>query len=241
MRQAARRGAEAVPSLRTFLLLSMANIPVERKSGLPPWAWIAGLLGLLLLGALLLSQCNNEDDATGDTAVVVDDGEVSTAGEFDEDLAAGSGAGTDAAANGAVGSTTGAATGAAFTTIDDLNTSLDDTAAGAGSLNGRAVTLTDVPVTSVVGDSTFYVGTGQGRVLVVLNELGESETGAGGTDGRYDVDEGDVVSLRGRLTSYAPTVRGLSTLSAADRAEVERRRYVIVTEQGGLSGADVNR
>ena len=197
----------------------MANIPVERndRSGLPWWAWLLGLLALLLLGSLLFRGCDNEDtEATEDDMAVVDDSGVSTAGDFD-DSAAG--------------------TGAAFSTLDDLNTGLNDTAAAAGSLNDRVVTMTDVEVTSVVGDSTFYVGTGDERVLVVLQDEGEQAQGAAGSDGAYNVDTGDRVTVRGRIQSYRAGMRGLSAIGDEDRALAERRRYVVVTDPGGLSSS----
>lgn len=215
----------------------MANIPVERSGGLPWWAWLLGLLALLLIGALVLSQCNDDEGVDTDVAVVSEDG-VSTAGDFDDDAmdtdtTGDAGAMADDAMD-SDGTVTAGATGAAITSLADLNRLMNDTAAG--DLNGRAVTLTDVAVSNVVGDSTFFVGTGADRVLVVLENLGESQTGDGtGSDGVFNVDTGDRVTLNGRLERFSGTMRGLSGLTAADRTATEGRRYVVVTRRDGLS------
>ncbi len=207
----------------------MANIPVERSGGgVPWWAWLLGLLALLLIGAALLRGCDDDTDST-DVAVVDDTG-VSSAGTLDDGTATGDGS--------AAGTTAGAvATGDTFSSLDDLNVALNDGAASSASLAGRMVTLTDVEVTSVVGDSTFYVGTGNDRVLVVLQDEGEQAAGAAGSDGRYNVDTGDRVTVRGRVQSYQAGMRGLGALGAEDVTLVERRRYVVVTDPGGLSSA----
>lgn len=210
----------------------MANIPVERSGGgLPWWAWLLGLLALLLIGALVLSRCNADDDTAAD-AVVVDDDGVSTAGDFDDGAMATDATDTTGAMmDGAMGAS--GATGAAITSLADLNRMMNDTAAG--DLAGRNVTLTDVAVSNVVGDSTFFVGTGADRVLVVLENLGEGETGAGGSDGVFNVDTGDTVTLNGRLERFAGSMRGMSGLTDADRSSAEGRRYVVVTRRNGLS------
>lgn len=301
----------------------MANIPVERSDGgLPWWAWLLGLLALLLIGSLLLSQCDNEEDDVVETDVTVVDDDVSTAGDFtdldlsdvyvtrvvgdntffvsptrggtdetlvyiEEEATPGTATegrydvtegqhlsitgtmastpadltpwgltadqattvgdqyvratsltvldaatGADAMGGDAAGAT--GAAGGAITSLADLNRMMNDTAAG--NLAGRSVTLTNVAVSNVVGDSTFFLGTGADRVLVVLENLGESESGDGtGSDGVFNVDDGDTITLNGRVERYSGTMRGMSGLTAADRSAAEGRRYVVVTKRDGLS------
>ncbi|HEX9950339.1 MAG TPA: hypothetical protein VGB53_01100 [Rubricoccaceae bacterium] len=213
----------------------MATIPVEKKSGTPLWMW---LLPLLLLAALLFYFLSRDNNDTEESAATDPAGQVDTAGSggasagnggTDDALgAAGTGANAPAADGGA------GAGGAAITTLADLDRALDGSATG-GSLDGRPVRLGDARVTSVVGDSAFYVGTGTDRVLVILANVGEEETGAGSADGVFDVNEGDLVGLTGELKSYTRGMRGMSQLDAADQTEVGTRGYVVVTRPNGLT------
>ncbi len=233
----------------------MATIPVEKKAATPVWMW---LLPLLLLGALLLyfltrdtdDRDTADRDAAADTTVVmtgpaadgpgpdaldpdnVDGPDAATATGAAAGAAAGTAAGAAANAPAADGGV--AADGAAVTSLADLDRLLDDTASARGQLDGRPVTLADARVTSVVGDSAFYVGTGADRVLVVLANVGESERGTDGSDGLFNVDTGDLVGLTGELKSYAAGMRGSGQLAGADRTEAGTRRYVVVTRPNGL-------
>ena len=120
------------------------------------------------------------------------------------------------------------ATDGAITSLADLESMLGPDAAG------REVNLTGVPVSALAGDSTFYVGTAPNRVLVVLEDLGESESGTGtGADGRFNVDEGDTVSIRGTVRAFDPAMRGTSSLADPDRTEAQGRRYVVVVDRAG--------
>ncbi len=57
------------------------------------------------------------------------------------------------------------------TTSEEVVAKLTDiTDPGDGSLTGRRVELTEVRVQSVTGDVTFWVGSDEERVLVVINE-----------------------------------------------------------------------
>lgn len=103
---------------------------------------------------------------------------------------------------------------------------------------GRRVEISDATVLTVNGDSTFYVGAGGKRFLVALSGLGESQSGPGdGSDGRFNIDAGQRISLRGTVTAFdgaSPVFRGLS---AADRADATTRgAFVNVTR-----AADVTR
>lgn len=122
----------------------------------------------------------------------------------------------------------GAASTGPITTLAALNEAMT------GTGTGRTVRLSDVRVASLAGDSTFYVGTGAERVLVVLEDLGESQSGPGtGADGAFNVDAGDTVSLTGEVMAFRPKMRGTSALPDADRTEAERRRHVVVVNSRG--------
>ena len=119
------------------------------------------------------------------------------------------------------------APGGAITSLADLESMGADAA-------GREVNLTGVPVSALAGDSTFYIGTAPNRVLVVLEDLGESQSGPGtGADGRFNVDNGDTVSIRGTVRAFDPAMRGTSSLADADRTEAMGRRYVVVVDRAG--------
>lgn len=101
---------------------------------------------------------------------------------------------------------------------------------------GRSVELADATVLSVVGDSTFYVGSGGKRFLVALSQLGESQSGPGdGSDGVFKIEAGQRISLRGTVRAFdtaSPVFRGLS---AADRTDATTRgAFVNVTRAADL-------
>ena len=100
------------------------------------------------------------------------------------------------------------------------------------ALIGREVRLTGLVVPALTGDSTFYVSSAEDpsrRVLVVLERLGEVGTGGrGGEDGRYEVNEGDVIDLRGtvaEMTSEEAAAWGVpAEAGAGERVYVRARR-----------------
>ena len=152
----------------------MAEIPVEKKGGIPWWVWL--LLALLLL-ALLFWLLNDDDDE-----VVVDDtDEAALVADPDDD---GLPEVTDAA-------------GAVLTSLALIASTSD------GSLEGREVNLTGVRAGSVPEDAGFWLipaegGTDQDRVWVVLEEVRTPNTPI---EGRVDVDEGDLVDVVGVMRS----------------------------------------
>lgn len=156
----------------------MAEIPVERKGGIPWWVWL--LLALLLLALLWWLLVDDDDEVavvdTGAPAVVETDGGALPA----ETAAAGAAAGA-AAADGPI-------------TDLALIASRSD-----GSLDGRPVRLTGVRAGSVPEDAGFWLipaagDTQRDRVWVVLEEVRTPNTPI---EGRVDVDEGDVVDVVG--------------------------------------------
>lgn len=102
---------------------------------------------------------------------------------------------------------------------------------------GRRVEIDDATVLTVNGDSTFYVGAAGKRFLVALSGLGESQSGPGdGSDGRFNIDVGQRISLRGTVTAFdaaSPVFRGLS---AADRTDATTRgAFVNVTRAADVT------
>ena len=109
----------------------------------------------------------------------------------------------------------------------------------AGDAAGMMTELDDVRVTALAGDSTFYIGDGAQRVLVVLESLGESEVGPGdGSDGVFDVNVGDEVDMSGTVRAFTRGMRGTATLAESDQAEAERRRFVVVVDDRGSFSKD---
>ncbi len=187
----------------------MANIPVERTGGTPWWLWLLGLLlliGLIWFLADLFSDDEDEVDDLGEDVEVFDDG-------IDDDLD------TDM--------------------VEELpmNGALTSLAmlANADELIGREVDLEGVRVTSLAGDSTFFVtqpSTGSDRqALVVLEGLGEWRNGPGdGSDGAYDINVGNVLDIEGEIVRYNPGAPGTSQLAGADAERVLREGIYIRAE-----------
>lgn len=110
--------------------------------------------------------------------------------------------------------------------ITDLTTILN--VADRSTLTGREVQLTGVPVGEVVGDRTFYVGSGDQRVFVVLDEV--ATPGQPGVEGRYDVTTGQTINLSGSVqpaSAIPGEIEGLpagaDTVIRAQRLEITSR------------------
>lgn len=152
----------------------MADIPIEKKSN-PWWLWLLGLLLLGALGFFLYDALDAEDydnmDTEPETAVVVADPEA-------EAILPASG------------------------TLTDLDIFLRVQEPSA--YTGRAVDFDGVYVPRVPGDSVFFINTPSqgidGRLLAVLEGLGEQQVGDGtGSDGRYNIDADERISLTGTI------------------------------------------
>lgn len=198
----------------------MANIPVEHKSGA---AWLPWLIGLLVVGGLIwlvAELFDNEPDADElagmeDNVGVIDDVELGD----DADMAL-----TDPNE---------------LYDYDYAAAPLDGTTStdASGTMEGREVDFEMARVLNVVGDSAFYIGADDNRrVLVVLAGLGESELGAEGTDGRFNVDVGDTVSISGEVVRFQDGMPGTYSLSDADRQRMlERPLFVRVNSASDIS------
>ena len=112
---------------------------------------------------------------------------------------------------------------------DEVATGLAMLEGDLAAMAGQSIALDNVRVTSVTGDSTFTVGDGDQRTVVVLESLGEGESGPGdGSDGVYDVNDGDTVTINGTVRAFQRGMRGTSDLDETNQAAAEARRYVIV-------------
>lgn len=161
----------------------MARIPVEKKNGGTPWwAWLLGLLLLAGLIWLLVSLFDGDDEDY--TSVPADTTETYT--DYDT---------TDAMGT----------TGGTITSVSTLANG------NATDLAGRQFELSDMRVESVEDDQLFWVtpadaGTGQGsgeRFLVSLRE--QLTPDQPGTEGRYDITEGQIVTINGSVREINET------------------------------------
>lgn len=193
----------------------MADIPVERRSGGGWWKWLLGL-ALLALVIWLVAELANTEEGVDET--------VEDPTEQTEEQPIG-----EATPGGAEGPITSLA---AITTT-----------ANQEDVVGRDVRLSNLNVTSVVGDGAFYVSADNDdeQVLVVLDEGTQVETGdagadtGAGSDGQINVNEGQAIStLEGaveRMDEAALSERGLDNTQAADEA------FYIQAERISISSA----
>jgi hypothetical protein len=198
----------------------MANIPVEPKSGA---AWLPWLIGIIVLGGLIwlvAELFDNEPDA--DELAGLED----NVGVIDD---------VDLSADDADGTLRDAEALFAYMADPVVVT------ADADGMEGRTVEFETARVLELVGDSAFYIGTDENRrALVVLAGLGESQAGAGGSDGRFNIDEGDVVSVNGTVTRFEDGAPGTYLLPDADRERMlERPLYIRVNDPSDVSGDNI--
>lgn len=166
----------------------MAEIPVERKSGMPWWVW--ALLALLALLALIWIFSDDDEaeraavDGTG--PVVADQVAVNPNEAAIEPATEGAvnqaGIGQQADGQAGSGPITDLST---ITGTNDIRT-----------LAGREVQLSNVTVQDVVGDRTFWVGSSADqRAFIVLNE--QPTPNRPGVEGRYNVTKGQIINVNG--------------------------------------------
>ena len=153
----------------------MAEIPIERKSGIPWWVWL--LLALVAIALLIYMFTGEEDEreAIDTTPAVVAPVDGTAQPALD---------GTDMATG----------------PITDLTMLAGG--ANLASMVGRPVQLSNVQVQDVVGDRTFWVGpSASNRVLVVLDE--KMSASQPGVEGRYDVTTGQTVNVSGMIQNVS--------------------------------------
>lgn len=186
----------------------MANIPVEKTGSGTPW-WL-WLLGLLLLALLIWFLIGAFDD--DDEVAVVDP--VETVDPVEP-------------------------------AVEGPITSIAELADGRNMI-GREVDLDDIRVITLTGDSSFFAGAGadaavDAGALVVLQGMNESESlppPPTGTDGMYNVDEGDTVSIEGVITAFDETTPDYADLPAADRDRAMRSGVYINATSVDAAGPD---
>jgi hypothetical protein len=114
--------------------------------------------------------------------------------------------------------------------MDDEITSFAGLAGGT-ALIGREVDLEDMNVVALTGDSSFVVGPGTSvddAALVVLTDMGEWRVGPGdGSDGQYDVNEGNTLDLEGTIRAFDQSTPDYAQLSDVDRERAMRQGVYI--------------
>lgn len=177
----------------------MAEIPVQKKSGVPWWVWL--ILAALIAAVLIWIFTADDTAQDADVAATSADTEM----QMSDPLT-----GNAEAADGS---------SEAFT---DLGTLL---AASQGDLTGRNVDLTDVEVESLEGDMSFYIGSDErNRMLVVFEQVPTPRTA---TEGRLDVNEGDRVSLVGMITEVGDLPEAVSTKLGDERVVILARQLSV--------------
>lgn len=215
----------------------MAEIPIERKGGLPWWAWLLGLLALLLLIIFMMRGCD-------DRAVGVNDnnnanGNRTSSGAMNANNANVSGASGNANAQvGGAGSANANAQGSAQVNV--VGGPLTDiasfvSASDKASFVGRNAQLTGVEVQRVLSDRAFTVGPNRGQELYVILD---DSLNSGGAEKRVAVKAGQKLTLSGPLTK-PPTGEiaaeqnkpGALKLSAAEASEMKQQQVYLHANQ----------
>lgn len=177
----------------------MAEIPVQKKGGIPWWVW---LLLLALIAILLVWWIADDDDVEPVGVAPVATETVTPAVPADTNA-------MDVNAQGPI------------TDLGMLTGTIDP------AWDGRQVQLTRVPVQSVVGDASFWVGTNEAnRVYAVLTE---ERTPGTPIEGEVDIDPGDMVNLTGTIRSGSAPLEGAAQGTSTDPLPQGVDRYIIVS------------
>lgn len=177
----------------------MANIPIQKKSKVPWWAWLIGLITVGLLIWLLLDVILDDDE---------DDAEIAQPT-----------ATTQAPAVPAVPDpVTSPSATMPLTDVTVLATAIDPT------LTGRTAQLEGAEVLSVVGDRTFWIGpSAEDKILVVLDEAVDPA----GAEGLVNVNEGQQVSLTADVRKIPPMPEARETFDLNEQEAAELDGEVI--------------
>lgn len=98
------------------------------------------------------------------------------------------------------------------------------------TLANRRVQFTNVPVQSVIGDRTFWVGSGNNeRLLVVLDEALD----AGGTEKALDINAGQTLTMSGLIRTMPSTADAQKQwgLSAAEAEPLRNEQVYLQASQ----------
>lgn len=201
----------------------MAEIPVERKSGVPWWLWPIGLL--LIMAALWFWLGRADRDR------VVGASTPETAAAPASSVANAPPQALNRAADSA-SATYSAATGAAVTDLGIYAATTDKV-----SLAGREAAFTGAKVVRIVGPKTFTVASGGDELLVLIDQ--DLSSGVG-SQGRIDI--GVSVDLKGSFQRLQPdTINDISNRRFRALTELERETlgktqvYLHVAELGRLN------
>lgn len=164
----------------------MAEIPVERKSGMPWWMWLVLAAAALVILFWIFADNDREAYETAAVEPVVVSPVAVPPANIDPAV------GTTEPMN-AAGATGPITSLAALTGAGDMTPMI-----------GRQVNLTGVPVTEMAGDRTFFVGEGNNRLFVLLPE---GQPGLPSEDS-VNVNRGQTVTLNGTLRRAQDMVAG---------------------------------
>ena len=157
----------------------MAEIPVEKKSGVPGWLWL--LLALILLGLLIWWFASQDDAELEETPEAVEQTEML---DGDDDFGVLEDTGEEAAAAGPVEAIAGVAG------LANLSDKI-----------GRNVSMDSAPVNRVIGDEGFTIGEGANETLVMFDE--RPSPNKPNQEGHVDVNPPSNVKLRGEVRELA--------------------------------------
>ena len=204
----------------------MADIPIERKGGIPWWAWLLGLLALLLLLAFLMRGCTDRgavvETNNNDNRAIVNtngnDNARSTSANLNSNQTS-DGSGQVKVSNGPMTDVT------SFALASDK-----------GSYVGRQAQLTGVEVQRVVSDRAFTVGAKRGEELYVLLD---DSLNAGGAEHKVVVKPGQRLTLAGPLEKPAGSAEvkeeqnkpGAHKLNPAEAAEMKNQQAYLHANQ----------
>ncbi len=208
----------------------MARIPVERTRKRPPlWVWLLAALALVALLGLLFELFLDEDAAGSSfvfirpTASAISESEAATMGP--ETAPAGSGdplATTEAPAAG-----TGSGENGELSPISDTQTII--AAPDPPALVGRRVELQGVQVQEVTGDVSFWVGPSQGEQLLVI--LDEVATPREPTEGRYDINAGQTITILGEIRRFPGLAEAKQLWGVSDEAKLADEQIYLHAER----------
>ncbi len=215
----------------------MAEIPIERKGGIPWWAWLLGLLALLLLLILLMRGCN-------DRAVVVNDNNNSNANRVASNANANANANLNNANTGAGTSGNMNANGSNPAQVNVNGGPLTDlatfvSATDRASFIGRSAQLTGVEVQRVLSDRAFTVGPRRGQELYVILD---DRLNSGGAEKKVVVKPGQKLTLSGSLVkppsgeiAAEQNKPGALKLNPAEASEMKQQQVYLHADQLGAA------
>lgn len=175
----------------------MAEIPVERKGGVPWWVWLLGALLLLALLALLSRGCDTTDttNANRNVNAVGTTTNTNNANNTNRNATGAINNVTNSGVGGVNSNNTsnvnggGGASGATITDVNVYGTTTDK-----ATLDGRGVTLQNVKVERVLSDRVFTVKSGSSEIFALLADSLDSP---GGKESQIKARPGQMVNLSG--------------------------------------------